>query len=83
MAKELGRTSDSGLSQIRTQYNKPLHKGQDLQSQYNSYNTFLTSQRGKPQSLYKEQISWVYVVPEVVILEVVQCHGYLHHNSLL
>ena len=33
-------TSDSGLSQMRTQYNKPLYKGQDLQSQYNSYNTF-------------------------------------------
>jgi hypothetical protein len=29
-------TSDSGLSQIRTQYNKPLYKGQDLRSQ-NTY----------------------------------------------
>ena len=32
-------TSESGLSQIRTQYNKPLYKGHDLWSQYNSYNT--------------------------------------------
>ena len=28
--------SDSGLSQIRTQYNKPLYKGQDLRS-YTTY----------------------------------------------
>ena len=33
-------TSDSGLSRIKTQYNKPLYKGHDLWSQYNSYNTF-------------------------------------------
>ena len=27
-------TSDSGLSQIRTQFNKPLYKGHNLRSQY-------------------------------------------------
>ena len=31
--------SDSGLSRMRTQYNKPLYEGHDLRSQYNSYNT--------------------------------------------
>ena len=34
------RASDSGLSQIGTQYSKPLYKGHDLRSQCNSYNTF-------------------------------------------
>ena len=33
-------TSNSGLSQIWTQYHKPLYKGYDLRSQYNSYNAF-------------------------------------------
>ena len=32
-------TSDSGLSQMRTQYDKPLYKGHNLWFQYNSYNT--------------------------------------------
>ena len=32
-------------------YNKPLYRGHDLRSQYNSYSTFWTSQRRKP--LYK------------------------------
>ena len=42
-------TSDSGLSQIRTQHNKPLYKGHDLRSHNNSsiYIAFLTSQRGQ------------------------------------
>ena len=30
-------TSNSGLSQIRTQYNKPLYKGHGLRFQYNFY----------------------------------------------
>ena len=38
--QEYSETSDSGLSQVRTQYDKPLYKGHNSRSQYNSYNTF-------------------------------------------
>ena len=46
-------TSNSGLSQIRTQFNKPLCKGHSLRSQYNSYDTFCTSEKRK--LLYKNK----------------------------
>ena len=62
---EYSQTSDSGPSEIGTQYNKPLYKGRFSRSQIIGLPMVLIHfeppRRGQP--LYKGQKTWIYIVP--------------------
>ena len=68
-------TSDSGPSEIGTQYNKPLNKGRFSRSQVIGFPIVLIHfeppRRGQP--LYKGQNTWIHIVPKVTFIRRFDC----------